>query len=678
MALWTGSLTAQKVTPVADTSNIIVLKEVVYSGVVPLTNKMVTNFYSSSSINTIDELLSRVDGLSMIKRGAYALEPQVGGFSAGQINVTIDGMKIFGACTDKMDPVTSYLEPINLKSIEVSQGVSASSEGCTVGGGVQLSLCQPGLEEMEKKAIRFEAGYQTNSSGKHFSLSSGFAKNKWSGFYSGVYRKYGCYADGSGNIVPYSQYSKANLYASLKHNLGKDSWVKSDLVFDNGLNIGYPALPMDVKLARAVIASLEYKGQYARQITAKIYFNDIRHIMDDSHRDSLYQIKNLQGDELDTVIMRMDMPGRSTTMGTIVKRDWMMGDNNILSARFDSYINLAYADMTMYMHFLGLPPEAPMFMQTWPSMLRSVSGSFLQWKHIFSAKYILYCQGRIDYGLDYQRNNMAKEEFSVQGYSLPRSMDTWLKNIGSTVKMVVSPRLNMELSMGLGERLPTITERYGYYLYNAYDGYDYVGNPYLQTEKSLNGTWKVLFNTPKVHIGLTNNVNFLRNYILGKHDTSLRQLNFYAQGLRVFMNYPDAMIYSASLQTFVHPLKDLIFFTSLKYVYGQIGQREKMPLVPPLGGVIAVVWQRPTYSAQIENLFSANQSNINADYGERHTPSFWIVNLRVSYHLQITKSDIEVAAGVSNLFNKVYTEHLDWGRINRPGRGIEVVVRLKI
>ena len=52
--------------------------------------------------------------------------------------VTIDGMRIFGACTDKMDPVTSYVEVSNLSEATISSGQQGSCHGNTIGGSIDL------------------------------------------------------------------------------------------------------------------------------------------------------------------------------------------------------------------------------------------------------------------------------------------------------------------------------------------------------------------------------------------------------------------------------------------------------------------------------------------------------------------------------------------------------------
>src|SRR5690606_29783051 len=75
---------------------------------------------------SVDEFLASSDNISFIKRGAYAWEPLLNNMSTERSIITIDGMHIFGACTDKMDPVTSYVESNNLSTIDITSGQEGS------------------------------------------------------------------------------------------------------------------------------------------------------------------------------------------------------------------------------------------------------------------------------------------------------------------------------------------------------------------------------------------------------------------------------------------------------------------------------------------------------------------------------------------------------------------------
>src|SRR5690606_16160575 len=87
---------------------------------------------------SVDDFLASSDNISFIKRGAYAWEPLLNNMSTERSTITIDGMHVFGACTDKMDPVTSYVESNNLSTIDITSGQEGNMHGATVAGSIDL------------------------------------------------------------------------------------------------------------------------------------------------------------------------------------------------------------------------------------------------------------------------------------------------------------------------------------------------------------------------------------------------------------------------------------------------------------------------------------------------------------------------------------------------------------
>ena len=56
-------------------------------------------------------------------------------------SITIDGMKIFCACTDKMDPVTSYVEIENLSQMHIGSGIGGNPFATnSIGGSLDMKL----------------------------------------------------------------------------------------------------------------------------------------------------------------------------------------------------------------------------------------------------------------------------------------------------------------------------------------------------------------------------------------------------------------------------------------------------------------------------------------------------------------------------------------------------------
>ena len=191
-----------------DTIN---LEEIKIIDNIPLSDNDIVSFYKNSNFSTIDNVMDRIAGVTLIRRGSYAQEPQMHGFSAGQVNITIDGMRVFGACTDKMDPVTSYVEPDNLKSMRIKHGTNGSKMGSTVGGSINMELKESYFSSGQLVNAKIGTGYSTISNGNSLNADINLSKNNWAIRVSSVYRKHNDYLDGNGENVQFTQYEKVNL-----------------------------------------------------------------------------------------------------------------------------------------------------------------------------------------------------------------------------------------------------------------------------------------------------------------------------------------------------------------------------------------------------------------------------------------------------------------------------------
>lgn len=105
LLFWLTNLFAQE----KDTLSSVQLKEILLIG-----KKATLEQKQFKALATLDEYLQQSGAVEMIKRGGYAWEPNINNMSSERTVITIDGMRIFGACTDKMDPITSYVEISNL------------------------------------------------------------------------------------------------------------------------------------------------------------------------------------------------------------------------------------------------------------------------------------------------------------------------------------------------------------------------------------------------------------------------------------------------------------------------------------------------------------------------------------------------------------------------------------
>ena len=461
----------------------------------------------------------------------------------------------------------------------------------------------------------------------------------------------------------------------IQYSASEISHFKADLLYDEARNVGYPALPMDVSLARATLIALEYRRNGRTQFKGKAYWNTIHHVMDDSTRDSLYLLNNSLGSKSDSVYMRMDMPGRSSTLGVYLQVVIPWNDHNQLTLKADNYTNQSIAEMIMHMRYAGFPAESPMYMQTWPEMLRNVSGIFVQNSTLISPKATFMFNGRIDYNIDQLQSKYGQQQFSVFNYSLEKTQSRFLKSMNMSLQYRFVKSLSVVATAGYAERMPTIGERLGFYLYNAYDGYDYIGNPGVQTEKSRFFSLAIQLTNPRLKVNFNHSLSLVNDYIMGITDTVIPAMNFYAKGIRIYTNISEALLYSADIQILYAPFKNISLFGSSKFTYGELNSESPVPLIPPLKTIVAVEYQNKQFSIQAESESAIAQNRINYNYGESNTPAFTIFNAKSSYSIFISKTVMDIGFGVTNILDRAYYEHLDWGRINRPGRSLELLLK---
>ena len=307
---------------------------------------------SKGRVASIDEHLAQLSKVEMVRRGNYAWEPVVNNMATERVSTTIDGMKIFYACTDKMDPVTSYVESSNLQRISLNSGLDGNPQATgNIGGSIDLKLRRIGFDAQPSE-YNASAGYESNGNVQVYGADAAFSNHSFYTNFGIFYRHADNYKAGGGQRVDFSQFQKTNAFVNAGWQPADDNILEATVIYDIATDIGYPALTMDVKRAEGIITSVSYRreninGLFGRWET-KAYYNRITHDMDDTKRPD--------------VVIHMDMPGRSRTAGlySLLQGTWRKHDFQL---NYDAYHNTLFADMTMY-------PEAgqPMYMLTWPDV----------------------------------------------------------------------------------------------------------------------------------------------------------------------------------------------------------------------------------------------------------------------------------------------------------------------
>ncbi len=636
---------------------------------------------AKGKVASIDEHLAELSHVNLVRRGSYAWEPVVNNMQTERVTTTIDGMKIFYACTDKMDPVTSYVESSNLQSILLNSGLNGNPQSTgNIGGSLDLKLRKAGFNA-DPFHVNADVGYETNGHLQVYGADASFSTQR---FYTngGVfYRHADNYKEGGGRKVEFSQFQKVNAFANAgvrlsplptspkgeeSHSVGSSPLggirggldiLEGTFIFDRATDVGYPALNMDVAKAEAFITSLAYKhqwlGGFFNSWETKAYYNHITHVMDDTKRPD--------------VEIHMDMPGKSWTSGLYSLLSASNGRHDV-QANYDLYYNRLFADMTMYPG-----GAAPMYMVTWPDVGTLNTGLAL-------SDCVRLTEGqslKVSAKLAWQTQRLNNEEgYRAQEVFFPGMRRSYQQVTGRVALNYQLSTLHSQLNVGAGwgSRAPTVTEAYGYYLNNTFDQYDYIGNPRLKNESAieLNGAAKFSMLNDQLSIGLDANAFFLSNYIIGQFENRLSPMTVDAEGVKVYGNLDHATIVNSSFTAEWKPLHWLAWNTRLSYAIGRDDKGDPLPLISPFAYTSNFTFVYKRLQGKVELRGNGKQVNYGKKYGETATPAWVIGNISGEYTLSIHKYALTFRVGVENIADKRYTTYSDWCDIPQKGRNVYV------
>lgn len=631
-----------------------------------------------------ERLVEGLPGVSVISRGAYAQEPVIRGMSDGQVMLNIDGMKIFGACTDRMDPATSYVEPNNLQSIHLSHGPDFNASGATIGGALNFNLKKPSINAAIPLQTMVGLGFETNALVRQALGSLQYSAKKFALGINAIYKKADNYTPGGnkndlqssfGNWTPqtgfsvddkahirFSQYEKWNAGLSAKYQLNQHNSLNADYIIDRGKNIGYPALTMDVAFANADIVSFshEYSNNknVLQAIETKLYYNHINHAMDDTRRPA------------EQVVMHMDMPGQSATAG-FYTRLLLSQPHQAIQLRLESYLNRWHAAMTMY-------PDngSPMFMLTIPDAQRSVTGLDITDNIHINNRTKVTAGMRVEYNASSVYTAQGRDQLSgIYTGDLP--VNRWLWNAYIQPYFELAENWNLNIKFARAQRAATVKELYSFYLYNRVDGFDFIGNPALKNENAFTLDAALQYSAGIINADLKGFANFLQNYIAGKVESGYSVMTPGASGVKRYDNVASAAITGAELSLQLKPLQRLLLSSMNTFLKGFDVKKQALPMISPFHSTNKAEWMTGKgWDIFAESVYASAQKRVSSFYGEQPTPAFNAINAGIVKTFYTETNKITASLAGLNIFNQYYYEHVDVIKLPRPGRSLVLHVSI--
>jgi iron complex outermembrane receptor protein len=127
----------------------------------------------------------------------------------------------------------------------------------------------------------------------------------------------------------------------------------------------------------------------------------------------------------------------------------------------------------------------------------------------------------------------------------------------------------------------------------------------------------------------------------------------------------DAQFFGGEVDLRLSLTQELFLFGGMSYVQGRKETKPEKNInssnvaeIPPLKTRIALRYDKGTYFGEVETILSATQNRVDTDLNEQKTSGYGVVNVKVGGNFK----GFTINAGIDNVFDKKYFEHLSYLR----------------
>ena len=611
-------------------------------------------------LNSVDDLLKYNNSIDLITRANFASEAIVRGYDQNRLSVTIDGMRMFSACIDKMDPITSYIEVENLKASEVSADKSDMSHGISVGGSLNFITNKPTINN----DFRIVLDNQISSASEYYNSKGrvDYSSGNFATLISYSVKNAGNFTAGNSTLIGNSSFSKENVKLNTLYNSSTNITHGLEYIYDHSADVGYPALIMDTRSTEMNMLSYQLGMKNINEVIlswdTRVYYNRISHLMDDYNRsdEEIMNRSVMPG-------MYMPMDGTTETMGFLTKNKLLVGDD-ILKFTLEVFRMNAFSDMKMEM----LETGREMYLINLGDIETYSGGIYTGYFTQLNESLLLKLNGRIDYITRKVNSEFARataESYWGNNYS----NNNLQLNTSANLQLEISESQNANITLSRVERAPTHLESFGFYIYNIADNSIYIGNPDFNKEKSYSVNLGYDFHSDNFNLKLNLYNDYIVDYIAGLVDDGVEVVETFAQSFKLFQNIGNANITGMEASIDYNINSSFGLLGKLKYQYSQsLTYNEALPFTPPLSGIINLSYNSEDYTGVMSAEFASRQNNISKNINiEDSTPGYVILNWRNNYKINET---VTVRFGIENILDKYYYTHFSINNLPNLGRNI--------
>lgn len=642
---------------------------------------------------SVSDLLKNKPGIALQRDGVWGTTVNIRGLSRSSVVTLIDGNRIETA-TD-ISAGLSLIDINNIERIEVIKGAASSLYGTGALGGIVNVISKSGqYSDSFTIGGSLGSGYNSvnNSGFGTVSLSAG--ASSWFAHASGSLRNADNIKTPRGTLNN-SQFKDNSFSADLGIKPLADNELKISYQRFYASNVGIPGggslfpsaaivrYPTEERKLLSAEYSLKNISRNFLKLSAKYYYQFIlRDVENIPNTVTKTPAQNGQPAKM-TSVLKITPNARHYTNGLQLQTDWRIGESNYFIAGVDAWQRALDSRRERSIRVSVFNAKGDSVVKATnqivgerplpESRFRSIGFYAQDEIKVIKDKLRMTLGGRFDQ-INIKNNSVSNPVYTIVNgvrNDAPANTPYWLEGKANNyswsgnVDMLYSltKGVNFNLNFARSFRAPSLEERFRYIDQGSVI---YLGDPDLKPEDGFSTDAGVRIFNEVLSFNFNVFLNSLSNMVVDKPSTYEGRAAF------VSTNVGKARLYGFDLNAEYNLLNNYVLYMLASYVNGRDVEKDLyLPLMPPLNGKVG--FRAPVMEyANVDlsaTLFSAQNHTAQ---GEMKTPGYATFDLYLnSVPLKLWNSSLTASAGIENIMDKAYRNHLasNRGLLNvEPGR----------
>jgi iron complex outermembrane receptor protein len=648
-----------------------VIREQVTVHAVPGGDGLESREIRESFARDVGEALARLQGVQKVRRGGLASDVVVRGFRGDNVNVLIDGHRVYGACPNRMDPPAFHVDFAEIERVEVAKGAFDTMHAGSLGGIVNIVTREPEPGAHARlQAVVGSFGYVAPSMSGSFSagpaaFGAGYSLRRGDPYDDGDGREFTEFAGYAPAVEGKAAFDVQTAWASAGIQMRPGHRLDVRATAQRGDLQLYPYLLMDAEYDDADRVTVDYRADrpatWIEWLEAGVAYAGVKHDMTDRLRTSGqgkprgYSMETYARSEVVDEKVRIATRGGFTWGIDAYQRKW--DARTMLAGR--SY--------------------APQY--SIPDVDVSALGASMQYARTWRGTWKLDAGARVDHTSTRTDPGLANTDLyeAFHGTSATSSDDATPSVTAAVTWMSGGP---WEVFGGAGRtaRAPDPVERY-FALIRPDSAW--VGNPALTSPRNTEvdvgaryrgRSWSL--DLQGFHSAVHDAVAVVGRTLPG----SGARARTYENNDATLVGGEAAVRWTSGSRFYV--AAGLSYVRGTQDVNAALGILDSdLPETPPFEGRASFRYDTGTWFAEAEGVATDGQERVNEDLLEERTAGWGVVNLRGG----VVLGRVSVFAGVDNVLDRAYREHFSYQRdpfrsgavVPEPGRSFSVSAQLR-